>query len=115
MGTELLSSKFQRTRDSWRQNTRAITAACGISASPPRRGGRKNSTSNRNQHAILEPDPMSHTGIWPSYRGTLGQGSGSLVLAKHTTGLLKMRKSHLLALYQEMLYKRASVVMWKEL
>lgn len=36
--SELLRSKFQRTRGSWGQDTRAITAACGLTASAPRTG-----------------------------------------------------------------------------
>ena len=46
--SELLCSKFQRTRGSWGQDTRAVTAACSLTASAPRTGRQRNSTDNWN-------------------------------------------------------------------
>lgn len=72
-------------------------------------GRRKNSASNWN-----------HQGNFWNQIQCLRLESGqatraeSLAPAKHTTGLLKMRKSYFLAFSWGMLYKKASVLMWKE-
>lgn len=71
-----------------------------------RRGGREEGRREEQHTHLKSPEEL------PNLSGQVTQVD-PLVLPKHATGLLKMRKGYILVFSCRMLSKRGSVILWK--